>query len=119
MEGIAVVDRGLWLHGSLDQWRRTTGVLRAHLAAMPLSAFVHPEDAVRLLELQELAAHRAASTVVRLGYWSSRVHARLEVSQWTATGRAALVVRALEPLSVSAWWLPESAFAECPPMPRT
>lgn len=117
--GAAIIDEGLWLHGGLEQWRRTTGVLRAHLASLPFSAFVDPRDATRLLELAELARHAPASAEVRLGYWQSRVWARVELSTWTPIGRAAITVRALEPLSISAWWLPSAAFAECPPPPRT
>ena len=118
MDGIAIVGPGWWLRGPLDQWRRTTGVLRAHLKTAPLSAWVTPESAEDLRLLGDLAHYRDAETELVIGYWERRVRLQVQMTRWSA-GQACLGVRALKPLPVSAWWLPAASFAECPPVPRS
>lgn len=119
MRGLATMTRGFWLGGGLHQWRRCTGILRAHLARMPLSAFVDPAGAETLRKLSALAEHRPASAEVAIGYWGQRARVRLTLLPWQACGVAPVEVHALEELPVSSWWLPSSEYAECPPTPRS
>ena len=118
MEATATVSGDWWLGGSLAGWRRTTGILRAHLAALPLSAWVSPEDAERLVTLGELARYRDASMRAEIGYWGKRAPVVIELTRWLPTGQACITVRALRARPVSAWWLPWSEFAGCPPTPH-
>lgn len=118
METIGVVTRDWRLVGGLERWRQTTGVLRAHLAVTPLFAWLRPADVPRLLELAETAAFRDAVAEVQLGYADRRVPLRIELSRWTS-GLAAIHVRALKPLPLSAWWVDDRTFAGLPAMPST
>lgn len=118
MEAIGVVTRDWRLHGGLERWRQTTGVLRAHLAVTPLFAWLRPAHVPRLLELAELAAHRDASAEIDFGYVDRRVTLRVELSRWI-NGLASIHVVAREPLPVSAWWVDARTFAALPAMPNT
>lgn len=118
MEAVAVVTQDLWLAGDLSRWRRTTGVPRALLSAAPLFAWTHHEDVSELVVASEVARWRPAYAEVRLGT-RERVRCAIELGRWTEAGLAYVVVRALDPRPVSAWWLPEPDFARLPPMPRT
>lgn len=100
--------------GGLEGWRRTIGVLRAELAAAPLLAWLHPEDAPALAALMDAPG----SAEARLGHYDHRVRCRVELSEWVH-GRAAIEVTRLEELPLSAWWLDAHRYAGSPALPST
>ena len=117
MYGVAVLDRGWGLHGSLEQWRRITGVTRAELASSPLTRWVHPDYAIPLLRLVEMAEHGAWTERLRVGRCDCRALVEAELGPWAPSGMAPLTLRAVEPPPIRAWWLPRDSFAElaaCP-----
>lgn len=118
MEMLAVTTPAFELLGGLEGCRRTTGVLRAHVALSGLIPLVHPLDADELLLARELARWRPCSTVIRVGYYERRVPCRLELDRWRGD-RAVLALRALEPLPVSEWWVDARTFAGLPATPST
>lgn len=119
MRGVATTTREWWLSGGLEQWRRCTGILRAHLLTMPLSAFVDPDGAQTLSRLSALAEHRHATAEVAVGYWGRRALVRLSLLPWGPTGVTVLEVAPTAPLPVSSWWAPVSEYAGYPPTPHS
>ncbi len=116
MTALAVLTRTGYLLGGLDQWRRTTGVLRAHLCAAPLVAFTHPDDVGEYVRLFELAELRDVVGALRIGYHERRVLCRVALAQW-AGHRSAIQLTPIVPLSTDAWWLPADTYAAQPAMP--
>ena len=112
MRGVAILDRAWGLRGSLEQWRRITGVMRHELASSSLLRWTHPDDGVRLLRLAAMAEHRTWRERVRLGRYGARVAVDLELDPWTDVGVAVLTVFPVEPLPLASWWLPLDSFAE-------
>ena len=116
MHAIARMTPHWTLLGSLEGWRRTTGVLQAHLAAAPLLTFAHPGDWRGLWAVAEMSTAAPAAAVARIGYVGRRLRAHVEVTPGAA-GERIVTVSALEERPVSSWWVPAAEYAAYPATP--
>lgn len=115
MNVVGVMDRGWRMRALSAGWRRQTGVLRAHLMASPLFAFVDPRDVRELVALAALIDYVGGSVRVRVGRPGHYTPVEITASRWRGDECTLEVHNINGELPRSTWWVVDEA--TLPPEP--
>ena len=115
----AALQRDWRLTGLQQGWRRNTGVLRADLLAVPLPAWVDPQDAHQLAALAALMLWTGGSVRLRMGYNGIYTPVLLTASKWHGDCAAIEAKGISGEIPRSRWWvIDESTLPPMPPLLR-